>query len=122
MTALHAAVSQGDLHMAKLLLANGADVHAMGVYVKKFPRSLLTEAVDRNEIDLVKVILYAGVDVNIPSFGVYWWYSFRIRNLSLAWLRNLRPLGCQRGAAYFAVQQRISTNTTSKGCLGRRSR
>lgn len=71
MTALQAAVSHGDIKMTKELLENGADVNVPGKSDTKFPCSLLTTAIEINRLDLVKVILDAGANVTIPSFGFY---------------------------------------------------
>jgi ankyrin repeat protein len=57
--------------MTELLLKNCADVNVLIKSDAKFPRSLLTIAVEMNKPDLVKVILDAGADINILSYGYY---------------------------------------------------
>jgi ankyrin repeat protein len=70
-TALQAAVSRADVEMTELFLKNGADVNVLIKSDAKFPRSPLTVAVELNKPDLVKVILDAGADINILSYGYY---------------------------------------------------
>jgi ankyrin repeat protein len=70
-TALQAAVSQGDVEMTKTLLEHGAEMNTPSNSDAKFPHSLLTTAVEMNHPQLVKIILDAGADVNILSFGYY---------------------------------------------------
>jgi hypothetical protein len=70
--------------MTQTLLENGADVSVMGNYNGQLPRSLLTVAVEQNDINVVKVILETGVDVNVSSVGYYGCtkYGSRVRHLS----------------------------------------
>ncbi|KAH7317270.1 ankyrin repeat-containing domain protein [Rhexocercosporidium sp. MPI-PUGE-AT-0058] len=70
-TALQAAISQGDIEMTKFLLVHGADVNVAGNGDAQFPRSVLTTAVEKNNLNLVRLILDAGANINIPSFGFY---------------------------------------------------
>jgi ankyrin repeat protein len=70
-SALEAAVSRADVKMTKLLLENRADVNAPGNSDTQQSWSVLTTAVEMNHLELVIIILDAGADVNVLSYGYY---------------------------------------------------
>lgn len=112
-SALQAALQRGDTQISNFLLRRGADVNAPGNADARFPRSLLTTAVEMRRLDLVKFVLDAGADINIASFG-YFGSTALESAMSLPNGSEVRDLLVSRGAQcpaqpdieYFQIQLR----------------
>lgn len=70
-TALEAASFRGHLEMVAFLLDRGANVNAPANFDSRFPKTVLSTAVENNDVKLVELLLNVGADVNIPSFSYY---------------------------------------------------
>jgi len=70
-TALHTATSAEFVNIVELLLRRGARVDTPGTTSLEYPRTVLLTAVEKGNLDLVKVLLNFGADPNIPAFSYY---------------------------------------------------
>lgn len=55
----------------KFWLESGANVNAPGNRDVRFPWTVLTTAVEMNHLERLELLINAGADVNMPSFGYY---------------------------------------------------
>lgn len=70
-TALQAASFRGHIKMMTFLLNSGANVNASGNFDSQFPKSVLMTAVERNDLNMARLLLLSGADVKMPSFGYH---------------------------------------------------
>lgn len=70
-TALQAAAIHGHSKVVTFLLDHGAKVNAAESFEHGLSKTVLTAAVENNNVELVEIFLNAGADVNIPSFSYH---------------------------------------------------
>ena len=120
-TPLHAASSQGHLEMVTFLLDHGANVNASAADDNEgFSKTVLITAVENNNLELVKLLLNADADVNLPSISYYGCTALEVA--------KARPVSSEiidiliaKGARDPALPLDPHQKTVMQGCLRKRS-